>query len=187
LLAGVRAAWRVLKDHYKVAPMIYTSFQVWVDNMPKDDPVLDLLESPLWVTPYYVGKKHNPLLDPKKVAAHKLASHKWYPPAWKKGDHHDPPLPPPWGDLSNWWIHQYQGDAINFPGFSGDVDMNRFHTMMPGETGDRVKWVQRKLSISETGSFDATMEKALTSFQTEYGLPADAVIGPATFARLCWA
>jgi len=64
--------------------------------------------------------------------------------------------------------------------------MNRFHTMMPGETGDRVKWVQRRLKISETGSFDSTMETALRSFKSEKGLSGDAVIDPATFARLCW-
>jgi len=185
VLKGVRAAWQVLKDRYKIAPLIYTSFQVWVESMPEHDPVTDLIESPLWVTPYYVTQHLKPLLDPAKVAAHKIKSHSWYPSEWKKGTHHDPPVPPPWGD-GNWWIHQYQGDALHFPGFSGDIDMNRFHTMLPGETGERVKWVQRRLAISPTGSFDKTMESALRSFRTTKGLSSDAVVDPATFARLCW-
>jgi murein L,D-transpeptidase YcbB/YkuD len=59
--------------------------------------------------------------------------------------------------------------------------------MMPGESGDRVKWVQRRLAIAQSGSFDTTMEKALASFQKSKGITAEAgVIGPATFARLCW-
>ena len=56
-----------------------------------------------------------------------------------------PPVPPPWGDATNWWIHQYQGDAVRLPGFpTGNVDMNRFNTMTRGATGDRVRWVQRR-------------------------------------------
>lgn len=186
ILAGVRSAWNVLKDRYKVAPMIYTSYRVWLETLPKDDAVTDLVESPLWVTPYYVGRHLAPLLDPAKVAKLTFGAVNWYPAAWNRGPRHDPPVPTPWGDTGNWWIHQYQGDALHFPGFSGDIDMNRFHTMMPGETGNRVKWVQRRLGLAQSGSFDTTMESALKSFRTSKGLSSDAVVDVATFARLCW-
>ena len=51
------------------------------------------------------------------------------------------PVPPPWGDATNWWIHQYQGDAVGLPGFpTGNVDMNRFkHHASEASAGDRVR------------------------------------------------
>src|SRR5215472_16978133 len=97
-----------------------------------------------------------------------------------------PPVPPPWGDSSNWWIHQYQGDAIGLPGFApGNVDMNRFHTTVRGDAGERVKWVQRRLRIAQNGTFDAAMEGALRTFQARNGLPASGQVDPRTFAYLC--
>jgi len=165
LLEGVREAWNVLKDFYKVAPIIYTSGRVWHEDL-KDLPAPDLIESPLWLA-RYPYKKGKAVLHPKAKA---------------------PPIPKPWGDATNWWIHQYQGDATGLPGFpSGNVDLNRFHMMTAGESGDRVKWVQRRLGITESGTFDAAMEKALRAFKAKKGLPSDAVIDPATFAYLCWA
>jgi murein L,D-transpeptidase YcbB/YkuD len=79
------------------------------------------------------------------------------------------------------------GDALHLPGFPyGDVDMNRFNTMATGATGDRVRWVQRRLGLRQSAVFDADMEGALRSFQRRNGLRADGVIDPRTFARLCW-
>jgi peptidoglycan hydrolase-like protein with peptidoglycan-binding domain len=96
----------------------------------------------------------------------------------------DPPVPPPWGDAGNWWIHQYQGDATNFPGFSGNVDMNRFNVAFKGARGARVRWIQRRLGVTENGAFDAATEGAVRAFQDDNDLVSDGVVGPRTFAYL---
>jgi lysozyme len=51
----VRAAWKVLKDFYGVAPIIYTSARVWRDDL-SNLPAPDLVESPLWLAYYQVKK-----------------------------------------------------------------------------------------------------------------------------------
>jgi len=164
-LDRVRAAWRVLKDFYGVAPIIYTSARVWREDL-NNSPAQDLVESPLWLA-YYPFKSGLAQRGPQ-VTRFK------------------PPVPPPWGDSTNWWIHQYQGDALKFPGFAtGNVDMNRFHAIGRGAAGDQVKWVQRRLGIAQDGNFDAATQ-ALGAFQRKRGVPETPVIDPRTFAFLCW-
>ena len=131
----------------------------------------DLVESPLWLTPYPFGTRTTAVRDPKAFAP--------------GGRYFPPPVPRPWGDSTNWWIHQYQGDARGLPGFR-QVDMNRFNTTVKGATGDRIKWMQRRLGIAESGTFDTGTETAVRAFQRRNGLSADAVIDPRTFAFLCW-
>lgn len=167
-LADVRAAWKVLADKYGVAPIIYTSARVWREDL-NNLAAPDLIESPLWLTPYPIGRLKPAVRDPKLFA----------------GGRYNPPVPPAWGDATNWWIHQYQGDALQFPGFR-QVDMNRFNTTIKGANGDRVKWVQRRLGISVSGNFDDATEGALRAFQQKKGLAADGRIDPRTFAFLCW-
>jgi GH25 family lysozyme M1 (1,4-beta-N-acetylmuramidase) len=168
LLEGVREAWRTLRDHYGVAPIVYTSARVWredLDNLPAPD----LVESPLWLA-RYPYPKGPAVYGPRIVAGLR-----------------PPPVPPPWGDATNWWIHQYQGDAVKLPGFpTGNVDMNRFNTTARGATGDRVRWVQRRLGIPESCCFDAATEAALRAFQRGKGIAASGVVDPRTFAFLCW-
>ena len=170
ILDGVRAAWKVLKDHYGVAPIIYTSARVWkhdLDNLAAPD----LIESPLWLAAYFSFKK-----GPYRLSEADFA-----------GGKHSPLIPPPWGDATNWWIHQYQGDALNLPGFPrGNVDMNRFHSLQKGASGDQVKWVQRRLGIAQTGQFDDAMERALRAFQSQKGISPSGVVDILTFAYLCW-
>ena len=162
----VRAACKTLRDFYKAAPIIYTSLRVWQEEllwpaMP------ELIESPLWAKDY-----------PFK------AGQAQFGPSVTR---FTPRVPPPWGDSTNWWIHQYQGDAIGLPGFApGNVDMNRFHTTAKGDAGERVKWVQRRLGIAQNGTFDDAMEASLRAFQARNGLPASPLVGPRTFAYLCW-
>lgn len=170
LLDGVRAAWTVLKDHYGVAPLIYTSARVWHEDL-LDIPAPDLVGSPLWLTPYPFGAGGPAVHDPQKFA--------------RGGRYFPPPVPKPWGDKTNWWIHQYQGDARGLPGFR-QVDMNLFNAMVAGATGDRVKWVQRRLGITPSGVFDASTKTALGAFQAKSGLFANFVVDPRTFAFLCW-
>jgi peptidoglycan hydrolase-like protein with peptidoglycan-binding domain len=166
-LDGVRAAWKVLKDFYRIAPIIYTSARVWHEDLD-DLPAPDLVESPLWLARYPFKKG----LAVRDARVSRL---------------NPPPVPPSWGDATNWWIHQYQGDAIRLPGFpTGNVDMNRFNTMQLGATGDRVKWVQRRLGVAQNGQFDAALDRVLRAFQSRKGLVADGVVDPRTFAYLCW-
>jgi GH25 family lysozyme M1 (1,4-beta-N-acetylmuramidase) len=169
-LDHVRVAVEVLKRHYGAAPLIYTSARVWREDLANRD-APDFIESPLWLARYFYKAKTTAARDAAAFA----------------GGQRTPAVPPPWGDADNWWIHQYQGDGVNLPGFpTGNVDMNRFNTLIKGAQGDRVRWVQRRLRISENGRFDASMETALRSFQKRNGLVADAAIGPRTFACLAW-
>jgi GH25 family lysozyme M1 (1,4-beta-N-acetylmuramidase) len=167
LLEGVRSAWKTLRDYYGVAPIIYTSRRVWIEVLG-NLPAPDLAESPLWVK-YYPYPLRTPVhFDPQPFV----------------GGRFNPSVPAPWGDSANWWIHQYQGDALNLPGFSRTVDMNRFNTMASGAAGDRVRWVQRRLGIPQSGTFDDATERALRAFQSRKGIGADGVINPRTFAYL---
>jgi GH25 family lysozyme M1 (1,4-beta-N-acetylmuramidase) len=169
LLNGLRVAWKVLKDRYKAAPMVYTSARVWREDL-MNLRAPDLLESPLWLArPYLYGLKQRAMRDVSRFA----------------GGKNSPPVPPPWGDATNWWIHQYQPDASWLPGFR-QVDMNRFNATAAGAAGDRVRWVQRRLGIAQSGTCDAATESALRSFQGKNGLEANGVIDPRTFAFLCW-
>jgi len=165
-LDDVRAAWRALSEHYRVAPIIYTSARVWRDDLG-NAPADDLIESPLWLARYFF-KAGPAARDPSAFESGKL----------------DPPVPPPWGDAGNWWIHQYEGDATKFPGFTAKVDMNRFNVAFRGARGARVGWAQRRLGIAETGRFDPATEAAVRAFQDDNDLVSDGVIGPRTFAHL---
>ncbi len=165
-LEHVRIAWKVLKSYYGVAPIVYTSARVWKDDL-NNLPAPDLAESPLWLASYPFRK--GPAVFSNVVTRI------------------NPPVPPPWGDKTNWWIHQYQGDALKLPGFAtGNVDMNRFNTVVKGASGDQVKWVQRRLGIANNGMFDAAMETALARFQSSHGLAVNPVVDPRTFGYLCW-
>jgi GH25 family lysozyme M1 (1,4-beta-N-acetylmuramidase) len=169
LFDGILAAWKTLKDAYGVAPMIYTSGRVWRDDLgnpsaPASTP--GLVESPLWLTPYFNTTARDGALF--------------------KGGKHNPPVPPAWGDATNWWIHQFHGDTA-FPGFNQVSGMDRFHTMVKGAEGERVRWVQRRLRIDQTGTYDDAAVDKVKELQKSNSIePADGVIGPRTFAVLCW-
>jgi lysozyme len=165
-LDRVRAAWTVMRGNYGVAPFIYTSARVWRDDLG-NAPAADLTESPLWLARYFF-KSGPAARDASAFSSGKL----------------DPPVPPPWGDAGNWWIHQYQGDATKFPGMTGNVDMNRFNVAFKGGRGGRVAWAQRRLAIAASGRFDAATDDAVRGFQSDNRLISDGVIGPRTFAYL---
>jgi len=169
-LDWMRAAWKIVAATYQVAPIIYTSARVWHEDLA-DIAAADLADSPLWLARYFYASNTTAVRDAAALGS----------------GHMDPPTPPPWGDATNWWIHQYQGDAIGMPGFTATVDMNRFNTMLKGAMGDRVRWVQRKLRAAETGVFDVALNAKLVAFQRAQGLAPDGIIGPRTFAALCWA
>lgn len=157
----------VLKNAYGVEPLLYTSRRVWRDDLgdTRND---NFVECPLWLARY-------PFAKGKVVRAGAAFD-----------GMADPPVPPPWGDADNWWIHQYQGDAVGCPGFpTGNVDMNRFNPLFEGH-GARVKWVQRRIGITQSGEMDDSTKRAVKRFQSEHGLVADGIVGPRTFAYLAW-
>jgi len=166
-LEWIHAAWAKLHDWYKVPPIIYTSGRVWHEDLD-DVPVTDLLDSPLWLARYYWSEDKPAMRDAAQFA----------------NGLHAPPVPTPWG--SAWAIHQYQGDAVAMPGFSSTVDMNRFNTLLQGSNSDAVTWAQRRLRITADGDFGPKTAAAVKAFQHTHGMVADGIIGPRTFAKLCW-
>lgn len=65
-----------------------------------------------------------------------------------------------------------------------DVIIATGPTLKPGMSGDRVRTLQRRLAIEETGEFDAETEAAVMAFQGEAGLEDDGLVGPATLRAL---
>lgn len=155
--------------------MLYTSGRVWHEDLG-DVRAPELADRcPLWLARYPFAGDQAPILDAMRV----LDANKAHPVT----------VPPQLGDRGDWVIHQFQGNAVRCPGLAhGRVDVNRFNVARPGDTGDRVTWVQRKLKLPETsGTLDVETAAALRTFQAERGLAADAVVGPRTFAALAWA
>jgi peptidoglycan hydrolase-like protein with peptidoglycan-binding domain len=165
-----RELWNAMRDRFDVTPLIYTSGRVWLEDL---DNLMapDLASSAAWLAKPWPWK----VRTPAQRAISKAFSSGAY----------DPAVPIPWGG-NNWWIHQYQGDATGFPGFSSTVDINRFNLMKLGALGARVSWVQRRLGVKPDGNFGPITDSALAAFQTKHKLTPDRVIGPATFAALCW-
>jgi len=179
VLTWIRRAWKTFVDVYGVPPMIYTSARVWADDL-HNLPAPDLTDSPLW------------LAKPWPIAERMPAQTSGVP---FIGGKLDPQIPAPWGARSgDWWIHQYQGDARNLGMVHPDgtfhglrqCDLSRFNLLQEGEKSVRVSWVQRRLSLEETGTFDAALASHVAAFQQQLGLDADAIIGPKTFAALSW-
>lgn len=162
-----------LRDHLGYWPMLYTSGCVWDEDLANLK-APELLDCPLWLARYPFSSGKTAVTDAAQINAARAAVLK------KKGGN-IPDVPKPWGDQDDWWIWQYQGDA-QLP-VIGQVDMNRFNTMLPGVKGARVKWVQRKLGL-RPGIYDKTMEAAVRIYQAENGLVVDGIIGPRTFAAM---
>jgi GH25 family lysozyme M1 (1,4-beta-N-acetylmuramidase) len=169
-LSWYREIWTAMREAFGVIPMIYTSGRVWLEDL---DNLLapDLATSPAWLAKPWPWRV-------KTVAQRDISK------AFSGGAY-DPQVPIPWGG-GNWWIHQYQGDALYWPGFTSTVDCNRFNLMKPGEKGARVSWVQRRVGATPDGDFGPKTEAAVKTFQGQHGLAADGIIGPLTFAPLCW-
>jgi len=168
-LEAVHTAWREMVQIYGVPPMLYDSGRVWTEDL-HNLPAGEMIDSPQWVAkPWPWAIRQPAVLAPGPFESGK----------------YDPIVPKPWGP-GNWWLHQYQGDALPVPGFTSTVDLSRFHLMTQGETGPRVAWVQRRLGLPRTSVFDAEMSSRLRAYQTQQGLVADAVVGPQTFKRICW-
>ncbi len=161
-------------------PMLYTSARVWDgeddDSLDLDKvPVPRLVDCPLWLARY-----------PYK---YKIPAH--YLPAQRDGLKM-PPVPKQLGDADDVWLHQYQGDATEFPGVSRTVDLNRFFPAVRGKTGiERTKWIQRKLNargyqLVLDGIWGDKTERALRELQSREKLPGTGVVDLRTFCMLSW-
>lgn len=164
-------ARRALENAFGCTPIIYSSARV-LDGEDEDclhGAANDALRGcPLWLS-RYPFKAH---LAPQFGAT--LAP---------------PPVPAIGGDADAWWMHQFQGDAVQFPGFTSTVDVNRFNLLAADAKGSRVRWLQERLAMPEllhNGAFDVETQTWLQAFQQRLGLDADGVVGPATFAALAW-
>jgi len=155
---------RKLRDHYKAWPGMYTSASVWRDNLGDHD-APDLLECPLWLA--------GPWKDETQVDLDGAPGYSPYTISQ-------------FGDATNYWLYQYQGDATQWPGFSSTVDANRFHTVARGSNGTIVRWIQRRVGAFADGDFGPQTESAVKAFQIQHGLLADGIVGPLTFAPLSW-
>jgi lysozyme len=182
LLAGVKEAYDVLQKFYGVAPIVYTSARVWVDDL-RNLPAPWAFESLLWLAKY-VYAAGPAVLNPGNVV--------------------NPPVPPPWAgtdpklityrgtsysDQDFGW-HQFQGNATGCPGVAGVVDMNRLRPVQKGDRGERVKWIQRRLGFAGSavdGIFGTKTDAAVRKLQAEKNdLVADGIVGARTYAYLCW-
>lgn len=57
-------------------------------------------------------------------------------------------------------------------------------TLKKGDTGEGVKFLQRRLSLKEDGIFGPLTEEAVKEFQQEHGLVVDGIVGDKTWALL---
>jgi len=171
------------------SPLIYTSHVQWHDSNGlggPDSPVLD--GCPLWIkTPYRLAaRNHVDTASPRLPHVGQLTNdpHGY----WR--------VPRPW-ERQGWWIHQYQGDALGFPGFSATVDVNHFMSVGVTSLNEsaRISWLQRRLAVlgeplrgplNVTGMWDADTEHAVRAFQTAQHLKVSGEVDIATFASLCW-
>lgn len=159
-----------LRDHYQAWPGAYTSGRVWNEYL-HGHPAGELEDCPLWLAKPWPWAIRTP-------------AHLDGAPAYS------PNLIPAFGN--QWFLYQYQGDAINCPGFNKTVDLNRWRVFGQGAKGDHVKWAQRRLKkavdpeIIVDGDFGPMTKAGTQLFQSDHGLTSDGIIGLDTFTSLAW-
>lgn len=168
-LDWVTRAYRVIKSAIGVPPLLYTSRTYWIDpdgmnNLPAPELADCLGWWKFWPYPVRTQAVYDPAVVDKLAA---------------------PPAPTPWG--SQWGLQQFQGDAINYPGFKATVDMDRLHVQHQGDSGDSVKWIQKRLpGLVVDGIFGPKTAEAVKAFQTLKKITADAIVGLDTTQLLAW-
>lgn len=162
----LRAAKR-FRHHYGVWPGMYSGARVWEENLGNHE-AGELANCPLWLAkpwPWVINSQVH--LDGAPTFSPKLI--------------------PEFGN--QWFIYQYQGDAIGWPGFNKTVDANRFRVFGPGAKGDHVKWTQHRLGFRGTavdGDYGPQTTAAVKALQAKYKLAADGFVGLDTFTPLGW-
>lgn len=169
IAAMIREFARLLRDAFGAMPMIYTSGRVWngSDADCLGAPALpDLAECPVALARYPYKYRIDPQLQELSHA-------------------YDPPAP---AFSGAWFWHQFQGDAVHFPGFTSTVDVGRIRVTRAGDTGDHVRWIQRRAGVAEgvPGVMCPATVEAVRREQATAGLDIDGVVGAGTFAVLSW-
>ncbi|HSX22286.1 MAG TPA: peptidoglycan-binding protein [Gaiellaceae bacterium] len=168
-LDWVVRAKRIVQSGIGVPPLLYTSRVYWMDPAGMDN-----LSSPELadITPWW------------KYWPYPVRSPAVYDPA-TVDKLSPPPVPPPWG--TSWIVQQYQGDGLGYPGFKSTVDMDRVHVQRQGDTGDSVKWIQRRLpSLTVDGIFGPKTDSAVKAFQAAKRITSDGIVGLDTSQLLAW-
>lgn len=166
--AWIARAVQAVRQETGALPMIYSSQRV-LDGADSDalaGAADDAIRGcPLWLARYPYAARRPAVLSPAGTS---------------------PPVPRVAGDADNWWAWQYQGDALQLPGFTATVDLDRWNPLTKGARGGRVAWAQRRLRMAEglPAVWDDTMDDVVRYWQAIQGLEPDGVVGPATFAAL---
>lgn len=176
LMDSIRAHITTFRDHFGAWPLLYESGRVWnttdKDTLA-DPPAPDLVDCPLALA-HYVLAAGQP---------------------WDHEPHVPPTIPHPWDYAqthSNYWFHQYQGDARGVPGFSSTVDVSVFNTLVPGDRSERVEWLRRRAGDAgpkATGDslvYDAALFEFVKSVQKDHGLVVDGIVGLFTWEIFAW-
>lgn len=168
-LDWVVRAKRVIQEALGVPPLLYSSRVYWIDPDGMNNlPAPDLADCTGWFKFWPYPVRTQAVYDPAVVD--KLAP---------------PPAPPPWG--SQFILQQYQGDGLNYPGFRSTVDMDRLHVQRQGDTGDSVKWIQRRLpGLVIDGVFGPKTDAAVRAFQTAKKIAIDGIVGLDTTQLFAW-
>jgi peptidoglycan hydrolase-like protein with peptidoglycan-binding domain len=168
-LGWIIRAKRVIKETIGVPPLLYSSRTYWVDPAGLNNlPAPELTECLGWWKFWQ--------LPPNSPANYDPTSINQLPP---------PPIPPPW--QTQFGIHQYQGDALHYPGFKSTVDLNRLHVQRQGDAGDGVKWIQQRLpALVVDGVFGPKTDNAVKTFQTQKKITVDGIVGLETLQLLAW-
>lgn len=168
-LAAIEAAVTALRAHYPTV-MIYTSQTVWGEQLA-DQASAVCGACPLWLKVGYPWKTRN-LPHPESIPAASPM-----------------PVPVPWRTAGSpgAFVEQFQGDAIEVPGFRWAVDLNTFLPYAATSSDLRTAWVRGKLNAAgfPAGATDAALASAIRAFQTARKLTVDGIMGVMTWAALC--
>jgi peptidoglycan hydrolase-like protein with peptidoglycan-binding domain len=168
-LGWVIRAKRVIEEAIGVPPLLYSSQAYWIDPEGLNNlPAPELANCTGWFK-YWPLPIHSPAIyDP--VVVDQLAP---------------PPAPRPFGN--SWILHQFMGDAVQYPGFRSTTDMDRLHVQQQGDQNDSVQWIQRRLpGLVVDGIFGPATAAAVKTFQTAKKITADGIVGLNTVQLLAW-
>lgn len=103
-----------------------------------------------------------------------------------------PALPNAW-ETDDWTLHQYSTATRGVPGTGIPVQLDRFNPCKRGDKGRRVSEIKNLMrrvrfgfGVSDNAMFDEYTRRAIMQFQASRNLIEDGIVGPATYAELCW-